>query len=484
MDSARRRVHRWLVVPFAAAVVAMSAVAFAPSAQAQATSLRQAAGSMRVGAAVTPNLLNNPTYANLARTHFSSLTAENHMKWDTVQPSPGNFNFAPGREIIRFAQQNNQMVYGHTLVWHSQAPGWLQSLSGNQLRQAMQTHITTVMQEFNEIHTWDVVNEVISDNGGQLRQSFWLNGLGQGYIADAFRYANAARPGSTLCMNDYSIDGINTKSDAYYTLVQQLLNQGVPINCMGFQAHLIVGQVPGNMQQNLQRFANLGLDVWVTELDIRIPRPPSQQQFQQQAQDFARVFTICRQVQACKGVTVWGIHDGQSWVDSTFPEYDSPLLWDDNFNPKPAFNAVLQALGGSNPPPSSPPPSSPPPTTQPPPSNPPPGPGGACSVSYSTNDWGGAPGFTASVTITNTGSSTINNWTLSFSFPAGQQVTEGWSATWSQQGSTVTANAMSWNSTLAPGQSAQIGFNGSMTSIGNNPPPTSFTLNGSTCTVA
>jgi endo-1,4-beta-xylanase len=151
-----------------------------------------------------------------------------------------------------------------------------------------------------------------------------------------------------LCMNDYSIDGINTKSDAYFTLVQQLLAQGVPINCMGFQAHLILGQVPGNMQQNLQRFANLSgiTELWITELDIRILEPVDAQELQQQAADYERVYEICQAVSECAGVTTWGVHDAQSWVDSTFPEFDAPLLWNDNFQPKPAFNAVLAQLGG------------------------------------------------------------------------------------------------------------------------------------------
>src|SRR5690554_3529162 len=268
MEPGRRRATRWLVVPFAAVLTATVAIALAPPASAQ-SSLRSAAGNMYVGAAVTPNLLNNSSYANVASTEFSSLTAENHMKWETIQPSQGNFNWSGADQIVNFAKQHNQHVYGHTLVWHSQAPSWVQNLSGTALQSAMQDHISTVMGRYRgDIRTWDVVNEVIGDGGGQLRDSFWLRGMGEGYIAQAFRYARQADPNAVLCMNDYSIDGINTKSDAYYTLAQQLLRDGVPLDCMGFQAHLILGQVPGNMQQNLQRFKNLGLEVWVTELDI------------------------------------------------------------------------------------------------------------------------------------------------------------------------------------------------------------------------
>jgi endo-1,4-beta-xylanase len=345
--SARSRAAVWLVVPLLVAVSVVGGVA--SPAHAQGT-LREAAADdgMFVGAALANNLLGNATYANIAGSQFSSVTAENSMKWDTTEPSQGNFNFGPGDQIVNFAQQNDQHVYGHTLVWHSQTPQWVQNLNGAQMTQAMQNHINALLQRWPNVGRWDVVNEVISDNNGQLRNSFWLQTMGTGYIDQAFDFARAADPNATLCMNDYSIEGINTKSNAYFNLVQQLRSQGTPINCMSFQAHLILGQVPGDMQQNLERFAALpGIDeVWITELDIRIPEPVSQQELQQQAADYARVFEICQNVPDCAGVTTWGVHDAQSWVDSTFPEFDAPLLWDDNFQPKPAFEAVLQQLGG------------------------------------------------------------------------------------------------------------------------------------------
>ena len=523
-----RRAVVWLVVPLLAAT---GAVVVTTPAQAQSDTLRGAAGNMRVGAAVTPALLGNSTYANLARTHFSSVTAENHMKWDTTEPSQNNFNFGPGDQIVQFAQQNNQQVYGHTLVWHSQTPGWVQGLNQTQMRAAMQNHITQLLTRWPNVARWDVANEVISDNNGQPRQSFWFNAFGGlGYVAEAFQAARAADPDAVLCLNDYSIDGINAKSNAYFNLVQQLLAQGVPINCMGFQAHLIQGQVPGDMQQNLQRFANLpGIEeVWITELDVRIPLPVTTQKLQGQASDFARVFEICQNVSACAGVTTWGIHDGQSWVDSTFPEFDSPLLWDDNFNPKPAFNSVLQQLGGSNnqnPPAAptgltatatassvslswnasagatsyqvqrapgasggtftqvgttsgtsftntglsanqtfryqvtasnangtSPPSSAVTVTTQPG------GTGGGCSAAPTVQtQWQG--GYVVQpVTVTNTGSSSISGWTVTFTLPAGQQVVGSWNAQFSPSGQTITATNMGYNGSLSPSGSTSFGF--------------------------
>ncbi|HLU33889.1 MAG TPA: endo-1,4-beta-xylanase [Natronosporangium sp.] len=563
MELAHRPAWRWLVVPLAAVMTA--AFSFAAPASAQSTLRQAAADDFLIGVAVSNSWLNNSTFANLAATHFSSVTAENEMKWETTEPSQNSFNFSPGDQIVNFARQNNQHVYGHTLVWHSQAPGWVQGLNGTAMDAAMQNHITRLMQHWSDdIQRWDVVNEAVSDNNGQLRNSFLLNAMGPQFIENALTYARAANPSATLCLNDYSIDGINTKSNAYFTMVQDFIQRGVPIDCMGFQAHLILGQVPGNMLQNLQRFASLGLEIWVTELDIRIPRPVSQQNLQQQANDYQQVVQICQQAN-CDGLTIWGLHDAQSWVDSTFPEFDSPLLWDDNFQPKPAFNAVLNQLGGGGGGPGPTPPA--PPTnltanagsnsvslswngssgatqyqvhralgasggsfsqigttsgtsftdnnvspnttyryrvtasnangTSDPsntvtvttsgsggPTTPPPG-GADCAVTYVANDWGGHPGFTADITIRNTGNTTINGWTLTFSYTAGQTIEPpGWNGTVSQSGSTVTAVNASWNGTIPPNGTANVGFNGTAASVGNNPPPTSFSLNGTSCTVS
>jgi endo-1,4-beta-xylanase len=541
-----RRAAVWLVVPLLAAV---GATAVTTPAQAQSDTLRGAAGNMRVGAAVTPALLGNSTYANLARTHFSSVTAENHMKWDTTEPSQNNFNFGPGDQIVQFAQQNNQQVYGHTLVWHSQTPGWVQGLNRTQMLAAMQNHINQLLTRWPNVARWDVANEVISDNNGQPRQSFWFNAFGGlDYVAEAFRAARAADPDAVLCLNDYSIDGMNAKSNAYFTLVQQLLAQGVPINCMSFQAHLIQGQVPGDMQQNLQRFANLSgiQEIWVTELDVRIPLPVTAQKLQGQASDFARVFQICQQVTKCAGVTTWGIHDGQSWVDSTFPEFDSPLLWDDNFNAKPAFNAVLQQLGGGSnqeDPPAAPTGltatatansvslswsasagatsyqvlrapgtsggsftqvgtssgtsftntglsadqtfryqvtasnangTSPPSNTVTVTTQPGGGGGDGCSaVATVQTQWQG--GYVVQpVTVTNSGSSSISGWTVTFTLPAGHQVVGSWNAQFSPSGQTITATNMSYNGNLSPSGSTSFGFQISRPN-GDTQTPSGFT---------
>lgn len=306
--------------------------------------LREVSGDRFIGTAVNDALLGDATYDDILATEFNSVTAENVMKWEATEPSQGQFDFTAGDRLVERAQANDQKVYGHTLVWHSQAPGWARNLQGEQLREAMLNHVTEVVSHYRgQVERWDVVNEVLGDNGG-FRDSFLYQQLGEEFIADAFRAAAEADPDATLFINDYSTTGINAKSDTLYQLVQDLQADGVPIDGVGFQGHEIVGQLPGDIQQNLQRFADLGLEVVITELDIRTDTPATEQALEQQAEDYATVTRACLAVDACSGITVWGISDKDSWVPETFPGQGAACLWDENYQPKPAYEAMRAAL--------------------------------------------------------------------------------------------------------------------------------------------
>jgi endo-1,4-beta-xylanase len=199
-----------------------------------------------------------------------------------------------------------------------------------------------------KIWYWDVVNEAFNDDGTR-RSDVFQNQIGNSYIATAFTTAHAADNTAKLCYNDFNIEGINAKSNAVYNMVQSFKASGVPIDCVGFQSHLIVGQVPSDFQANLQRFAALGVDVQLTELDIRMPTPASTANLNQQATDYSNVVKACLAVSRCTDMTVWGVDDGHSWVPQTFSGQGAALLFDANFQQKPAFNAVLQALNSAAP---------------------------------------------------------------------------------------------------------------------------------------
>lgn len=317
-------------------VVAATAVATAMPAQA-ATTLRGSAEAhgRYFGTELTQGDLGNGNETAIAGTQFDMVTPGNEMKWDTTEPANGSFNFGPADQIVSFAQSHNMRVRGHNLVWHSQLPSWVSSLPLSQVRGAMETHITTEATHYRgKVYSWDVVNEPFNEDGS-LRADVFFNAMGSGYVADAIRTAHAADPNAKLYLNDFNIEGINAKSNAMFTLAQQLLAQGVPLNGIGFESHFILGQIPSDMQADMQRFANLGLDVAVTELDDRIQLPASSANLQQQATDFGNVVRDCLGVTRCVGVSQWGVDDGNSWIPGAFPGFGAADMYDGNFQPKP-----------------------------------------------------------------------------------------------------------------------------------------------------
>ncbi|MGW2821697.1 endo-1,4-beta-xylanase [Streptomyces sp. NPDC001443] len=421
------------------------------SAQAADTPLRDlaAAKGKVVGTAVTGSKLTG-SYGDIAGAQFGSLTPGNAMKWGSVEPTQGTFNWAEADQIVAFAQAHNQQVRGHTLVWHSQNPSWLTngSWTAAQLGTLLQNHISTEVGRYQgKITAWDVVNEPFNEDG-TYRSTLWYNGLGADYIASALTWARAADPAAKLYINDYNVEGVNAKSTALYNLVKSLKERGVPIDGVGLQAHLILGQVPATLQQNIQRFADLGVDVAITELDIRMALPADSTKLAQQAADYKAVTAACVAVTRCVNLTVWGFTDSDSWVDSTFPGYGAATLYDANYAPKPAYYGVAEALGGT--------------TTTPPPST------GACTATYSVvNQWN--TGFTGQVKIACSGAS-LSSWKAVWTYGAGQQITQAWNATCTQSGAAVSCANASYNGSVPDGGSVTFGFNASWS--GSNPLPT------------
>lgn len=432
-----------------AALVTGAALLFtAPAAHAADTPLRDlaAAKGKVVGTAVTGSKLTG-SYGDIAGAQFGSLTPGNAMKWGTVEPTQGSFNWTEADQIVAFARAHDQQVRGHTLVWHSQNPSWLTNgtWTSAQLSSLLQNHISTEVGRYKgEIAAWDVVNEPFNEDG-TYRPTLWYNGLGANYIAQALTWAHAADPAAKLYINDYNVEGVNAKSTALYNLVKSLKTAGVPIDGVGLQAHLILGQVPAGLQQNIQRFADLGVDVAITELDVRMALPADSGKLAQQKADFKSVVAACAAVTRCVNITVWGFTDSDSWVPSTFPGYGAATPYDENYAPKPAYYGIAEALGGT--------------TTTPP--------SGSCSATYGvTSQWN--TGFTGQVTIACTGTA-LSSWNATWTYGAGQQITQAWNATCTQSGAAVTCTNASYNGTVPDGGSVTFGFNASWS--GSNPVP-------------
>ena len=223
-----RRLAAALAVVASAALAGTMALVRPAAADTSLKTLAEANGKY-FGTALVQSNLNNSTLVGVATSQFDMVTPGNEMKWDTTEPSNGNYNFGPGDSIVSFAQAHNMRVRGHNLVWHSQLPGWVSSLPTNQVQGAMEAHITTEATHYKgEVYAWDVVNEPFNEDG-TLRQDVFYNAMGTGYIADAIRTAHAADPNAKLYLNDYNIEGENAKSNGMYSLAQSLLAQGVPL---------------------------------------------------------------------------------------------------------------------------------------------------------------------------------------------------------------------------------------------------------------
>ncbi|MET8085945.1 endo-1,4-beta-xylanase [Micromonospora sp. NPDC005237] len=455
---------RRVLMPLAATLAAVAATVAVTSAANAGTTLGASAAEKGryYGAAVPAFKLSDSQFATIVNREFNQLTPENEMKWDATEPQQGRFSYSGGDQIVAHAQSHGMIVRGHTLLWYQQQPGWAQGMSGTALRNAAINHVTQVATHYRgKIYAWDVVNEAFADGGSGGRRDSNLQRTGNDWIEAAFRAARAADPGAKLCYNDYNTDGINAKSTGIYNMVRDFKSRGVPIDCVGFQSHLGTS-VPSDYQANLQRFADLGVDVQITELDIT--------QGSNQANAYAQVTRACLAIPRCTGITVWGVRDSDSWRGN-----DNPLLFDRSGNKKAAYTSVLNALnsGGTptptTPPPTTPPPTTPPPTTPPPttppPTTPPPT-GAGCSASVSLNSWNG--GFVATVKVT-AGSTALRGWTVRITLPSGTAVTNTWSAQASGSSGTVDFRNVDYNGQVGAGASTEFGFQGTGASPSGTP---------------
>nr|WP_165135965.1 endo-1,4-beta-xylanase [Microbacterium amylolyticum] len=312
-----------------------------------------AAGGGHHGAADYPDPFHfDEEYRELIATEFSSLTPENQLKWDHLRPAPGEYDFADADAIVEFAEQNDQVVRGHTLFWHSQNPEWVENgdFTPEELREILHDHITTVVERYaGRIDQWEVANEIFHEDGTlRMEDNIWLRELGTDIIADAFHWAHEADPDALLFFNDYNVEGINAKTDGYYALITDLLEQGVPVHGFGLQSHLgtMYGYDP-SLPDNLARFGDLGLKTAITELDVRMDLTggePTPEMIEEQNEFFAFVLESCLAEASCDSFTLWGASDKYSWVPVTFEGEGSATPWTDDLERKPAYYAMYDIL--------------------------------------------------------------------------------------------------------------------------------------------
>lgn len=313
-----------------------------------------AVSTWRVNGFDNPNTAQIKTMAQ----EFNALVAENEMKFESLQPSRGSFNFNDGDRIANMAEREGMYLRGHALAWHKQMPTWLSSDGGvknnnnfsrEELLQILEAHINRVVGHYKgKVKEWDVVNECLSDDQSairanptayDLRPSVWMTGIGEDYIDSAFVYAHRADPDALLILNEYDAEfkGV-AKTEALYNLAKRLKDSGIPIHGVGLQCHLDAGKVDASkLAATFDMYAKIGLTCIITELDLGIDST-SAADYEQQAKDYGAIARVVARNDNCRGMVVWGFSDDQSWRSS------HPLLYDNAHRRKSAYYAVHAAL--------------------------------------------------------------------------------------------------------------------------------------------
>lgn len=336
------RTHR-IGAALASVTIGLMTVVF-PTASASAASdatLRELAakeGILIGSGATNPNYLDDPQFGETLAEQFNSLSPENELKWNFVQPRKGDFEFAGLDKLVDFAEDHDMAVKGHGLISGCCNPDYVtQTTDPDELRAVMKTHFNTIMDRYDgKMDRWDVVTEPFSTFGGTgLVENDFYKVLGPDYIAEAFRIAHAADPDAKLFINESLVEFYPEKRRELYDLVADLVDDGVPIDGVGFEMHeTLAGPEPGVITQMTKSYQALGLDVAITELDVHT------YDVDQQTQIYGDIMAEALAA-GIRDISFWGFTDKYSY---TWLPGAKPLMFDEEYNPKPAYYATRDAL--------------------------------------------------------------------------------------------------------------------------------------------
>lgn len=320
------------------------------------------ARGLRFGAVLDTGIAPTGTYYNpferdsknreFLKNEFNHVVPGSSFLMDRIAVAEGVYDFREADAVVDFALKNGQSVtWGH-LVWHHFVPDWLRNKNPSraEVENFLRDYISKVMNRYRgKIKYWIVVNEAFSDSDGYRNDSFWYQKMGADYIEFAFRVANSINPDAVLIYNDYDMDEIGRKADFGFDVLKQLKSRGVPIDAVGLQGHLKINQplALNSLIENMERFASLGLEVHLSEVDVALPRPIKAEDFDIQAQFYRNTLKACLQVKACKVYAIFGTIDKYWWYQMN--GYSHGAILNDDYSPKPAFKAIQGLMRGQDP---------------------------------------------------------------------------------------------------------------------------------------
>ncbi len=303
--------------------------------------------------------------------NFDAVTPENIMKAEVIHPEWDRYDFSLSDRMVDYAKKHNLKVNGHTLIWHSQLPSFVRKMrDADSVRQYFTNHIKTVASRYDgKLESWDVVNEALEEDGS-MRRSIFLEKLGDNFVVEAFRLARQASPNTKLYYNDYNIEEPAKRAGAI-RLIKKIQEAGVHIDGVGIQGHWNINYIPlKHIEDAITEFSALGIDVSFTELDLSVlPNPQNTigadvnqnaeydaklnpytgglpDSVQQKLTDgYASLFRLfLKHSDKIGRITMWGVHDGQSWLNNwpVMGRTNYPLLFDRQLKPKTAFYQILK----------------------------------------------------------------------------------------------------------------------------------------------
>ena len=313
-----------------------------------------AAGGVRVGAAVSDRVFGSgdEDYRSLLASEFSSVTAERAMKWMWIHPEPDRWDYEANDELIEFAAAHEMQVRGHTVVWpHWGTPDYItECADAGALRQYLVGHVHELFSHWaGSVARVDVVNEPLHWLEGRPADSVWRTLLGDDYLADVLTVAHEADSTIELWINETHTEVIPDKHDLFTRIVADLVERGLPLHGIGIQGHQLYPDFspgppdPDQLYRGVTTFADMGLEVAVTEMDV-LAHPTDPDRLDVQGRIYGELVDAALSVDACREVTFWGVSDAHSWVDEHFGPDRAPLLFDREGNPKPAYDAVAAAF--------------------------------------------------------------------------------------------------------------------------------------------
>ena len=331
------------------------------------TTLKNLSNDLNIvwGTSFRPDGINDTLYKKILAQQFNLIIPDYGMFMSHIQRKQGEWDFSTTDEIVEFGESFGMKIRGHALIWGYDldryetgnwlpTPEWIHNsnFSREDMIRIMYEHIEKTMNRYGDrIREWIVVNEAVGNGQNtEMARNVWLEKLGEDYVELAIMYADKIAPNSVLILNDFNADylGQNAhKVNNLYNYTVKLLQKGVPVDGIGLQFHLTVGiddPTVDDIVNNFIRYQKLGLGVYITELDIKIMEPVTQEKLMEQARLYSVIMKAVLESDACNDITVWGYTDRYTWIHNWAPGFNAPCMYDESINPKPAFNSVVETM--------------------------------------------------------------------------------------------------------------------------------------------